>query len=118
VGAQSRVSGRLLRALKNGDGVVAIGNAFKFALFASAKLRCEIQIALTPSNGWVNQLFGGTRKIYWWFFCVNCLPVWGQVTVLLVRSARFFGTDFSLYRARRLCLTKGPPSNATEIPIS
>jgi hypothetical protein len=60
----------------------------------------------------------GTKKMWWRFFCVDCLPVWGQLMLALVRFARLFGRLFPSYRAPMLCLSKGPFSIGTEVPIS
>ena len=60
----------------------------------------------------------GTKKIWWWFFCVDCLPVLGQLMLVLVRFARPFGRLFPSYRSPMLCLPAGPFSIVIEIPMS
>lgn len=48
---------------------------------------------------------------------MDCLPVLGQLILLLARSARFFGRLFSWYKALMFCLVAGPPSTTTVIPM-
>jgi len=78
----------------------------------------ENSIVLTPTGVMRDQLLGGTKKIWWLFFWVDCLPVWGQVTLLLLRSARTFGMAFPSKREAILCLTIGPSVIVTETPMS
>src|SRR5262245_40910212 len=72
----------------------------------------------TRAVGGLDQFLIGTRKIWWLFLCVDCLPVFGHVTLFWLRSARFFGRLFPSYRSPILCLSVGPLSIVTEIPSS
>jgi hypothetical protein len=49
---------------------------------------------------------------------MDCLPVLGQLTLRLVRSARFFGRAFPSYKSARLCFSIGPLFNITETAMS
>src|SRR5215510_5100477 len=49
---------------------------------------------------------------------MNCLPVLGQLTLRLVRSARLFGRVLPLYTCPMLCFSIGPSFNTTETAMS
>src|SRR5215510_7727281 len=49
---------------------------------------------------------------------MDCLPVFGQLTARLVRSARFFGRVLPLYTCPMLCFWVGPLFNTTETAMS
>ena len=49
---------------------------------------------------------------------MDCLPVFGQLTPKLVRSARFFGRVLPLYTCPMLCFSIGPSFNITETAMS
>lgn len=88
-------------------------NIFKGVELSIPKLRESLKYACAG-----DQFLAGTKNIWWLFFCVDCLPVLGQVTLLFLRSARLLGRVFPLYRSPMLCLSRGPSSITTEIPVS
>src|SRR5215467_11773994 len=49
---------------------------------------------------------------------MDCLPVLGQLTLRLVRSARLFGRVLPLYTCPTLCFSIGPLFNTTVIAMS
>src|SRR5215471_14245949 len=49
---------------------------------------------------------------------MDCLPVLGQLTLRLVRSARLFGRVLPLYTCPMLCFSVGPSFNTTETAMS
>jgi hypothetical protein len=49
---------------------------------------------------------------------MDCLPVLGQLTLRLVRSARFFGRVFPSYKSPMLCFSIGPSFKITEFTMS
>src|SRR5215831_9999311 len=49
---------------------------------------------------------------------MDCLPVLGQLTPRLVRSARLFGRVLPLYTCPMLCFWIGPSFNTTETAMS
>jgi hypothetical protein len=49
---------------------------------------------------------------------MDCLPVLGQLTLRLVRSARFFGRALPLYTCPMLCFSIGPSFNMMETAMS
>src|SRR5215813_6042483 len=49
---------------------------------------------------------------------MDCLPVLGQLTPRLVRSARLFGRVLPLYTCPMLCFSVGPSFNTTVIAMS
>jgi hypothetical protein len=49
---------------------------------------------------------------------MDCLPVLGQLTLRLVRSARFFGKVFPSYKSPMLCFSIGPSFKITVTAMS
>jgi hypothetical protein len=49
---------------------------------------------------------------------MDCLPVLGQLTLRLVRSARFFGRVFPSYKSPMLCFSTGPSVKITKFAMS
>jgi hypothetical protein len=49
---------------------------------------------------------------------MDCLPVLGQLTLRLMRSARFFGRVFPSYKSAMLCFSIGPSFKITVTAMS
>ncbi len=76
-------------------------NIFKGVELSIPKLRESLKYA---SAG--DQFLAGTKNIWWLFFCVDCLPVLGQVTLLFLRSARLLGDGW--FASLFIYYSKGP----------
>ena len=76
-------------------------NIFKGVELSIPKLRESLKYACAG-----DQFLAGTKNIWWLFFCVDCLPVLGQVTLLFLRSARLL-EGFSHCTGRRCFVYQG-----------
>jgi hypothetical protein len=65
-----------------------------------------------------HQFLAGTKNIWWLSFCINPLPVAGQVALMLESLARLAGRFLSSYTSPMLCFSTGPAFKTTETPIS
>jgi len=68
--------------------------------------RVELSVLLNSASG--DQLLVGTKNIWLLSFCVDRLPVAGQVTLLLESLAKLSGRFVSLYTCPMLCFSIGP----------
>jgi hypothetical protein len=65
-----------------------------------------------------DQFLAGTKNIWWLSFCVDPLPVAGQVVLMRESLARLSGRFLSLYTRPMLCLSTGPSFKITETSMS
>jgi hypothetical protein len=65
-----------------------------------------------------DQFLAGTRNIWWLSFCVDPLPVAGQVVLMRESLARLSGRFLSLYKRPMLCFSTGPSFKITETSMS
>jgi hypothetical protein len=65
-----------------------------------------------------DQFLAGTKNIWWLSFCVDPLPVAGQVVLMLESLARLSGRFLSLYTCPMLCFSTGPSFKITETAMS
>ena len=90
----------------------------------STRIFTGVELSLSKLQKWGSntiidyQFLAGTKNIWCLSFWMDCLPVLGQLTLRLVRSARLFGRVLPLYTCPILCFSIGPSSNITETAMS
>jgi len=77
-------------------------NIFKGVELSIPKLRESLKYACAG-----DQFLAGTKNIWWLFFCVDCLPVLGQVTLLFFKVCEAFGKGFPIVQVADALFIKG-----------